>query len=167
MARQRWAIGRREAIATLVLATAPDVMQLAPLLGGIFTRDGVALIAAYATALPGLEPTLPPTVAFAVHHLHCALHSAVVAAAVTLAVWLTTRSIWIPLLGWWSHIVIDAFTHSRDFYPVPVFYPFSDWGFDGLAWNTPWFLVANYAAICVVAALVVVAPRPGPRSRAS
>src|SRR5262245_42636820 len=137
LARRRWAIGRREAIATVVLATAPDAVQFVPLLGAIFTRDGLALITAYATALPGFEPTLPPTVAFAGHHLHCALHSAVVAAAVTLAVWLATRSIWIPLFGWWSHIVIDVFTHSRDFYPVPVLYPFSDWGFNGLAWNTP------------------------------
>lgn len=61
-----------------------------------------------------------------------------------------------PLLGWWSHIVIDVFTHSADFYPSPVFYPLTYWGFDGLAWNTPWFMVVNYLAL---AALAVVAWR--------
>jgi LexA-binding, inner membrane-associated putative hydrolase len=90
---------------------------------------------------------LPPPLALLTHHLHCAMHSAPVAAAVTLLVWLVTRSLWIPLLGWWSHIVVDVFTHSAEFYPVPVFYPFTQWGFDGLAWNTPWFLVANHLAI--------------------
>jgi hypothetical protein len=159
LAQRRWAISRRDAIATVVLATAPDVVQLAPLLGGVFSPGGVALITAYSTALPGLEPTLPPTVALWVHHLHCALHSAVIAALVTLTVWLAARSLWIPLLGWWSHIVIDVFTHSRDFYPVPVFYPFTYWGFDGLAWNTPWFLLANYAAIGVVAMILIIGSR--------
>jgi hypothetical protein len=40
------------------------------------------------------------------------------------------RSLWIPLLGWWS-----------------VFYPITQRGFDGLAWNTPWFMVLNYVAL--------------------
>ena len=45
--------------------------------------------------------------------------------------------------------MIDVFTHSADFYAVPVLYPFSERGFDGLAWNTPWFLALNYAALAV------------------
>jgi hypothetical protein len=95
---------------------------------------------------------LPPLVALLSHHLHCVLHSAVVAALVTLACWACTRSLWLPLLGWWSHIVIDVFTHSKDFYPSPIFYPFTQWGFDGLAWNRPWFLIANHGAIVLVVA---------------
>jgi membrane-bound metal-dependent hydrolase YbcI (DUF457 family) len=51
------------------------------------------------------------------------------------------RTLWIPLLGWWSHIVIDVFTHSADYYAVPVLYPFTERGFDGIAWITPWFMV--------------------------
>jgi hypothetical protein len=77
-------------------------------------------------------------------------HSALVAAAATalLRAWL--RRLWLPLLGWWSHIVIDVFTHSADFYPSPVFYPITYWGFDGIAWNTPGFMALNYAALLVV-----------------
>ena len=56
----------------------------------------------------------------------------------------------IPLLGWWSHIVIDVFTHSADYYAVPVLYPFMDRGFDGIAWNTPWFMLVNYTALAAV-----------------
>jgi hypothetical protein len=55
--------------------------------------------------------------------------------------------LWAPLLGWWSHIVIDIFTHSADFYAAPVLYPITQRGFDGIAWNTPWFMVLNYVAL--------------------
>ena len=78
------------------------------------------------------------------------MHSAVVAGAVTLLLWTIRRSLWLPLLGWWSHIVIDVFTHSADYYPSPVLYPLTQRGFDGLAWNTPSFLVLNYLALCAV-----------------
>lgn len=81
------------------------------------------------------------------HHLHCITHSAIVAGVITLLVWAWLRGLWIPLLGWWSHIVIDVFTHSADYYPSPVLYPITRAGFDGVAWNAPWFMVLNYAAL--------------------
>jgi hypothetical protein len=165
LARRRWPIRRKDAIAAVAFATLPDLAQLVPLLGNALSRDGIELLAAYATAVPGSEPSLTPGVAVAVHHLHCALHSAVIAAAVTAIVWLAIRSLWIPLLGWWSHIVIDVFTHSRDYYPVPVFYPVSDWAFDGIAWNTPWFLLATYLALGLAAAAAVQLRRRPPANQ--
>jgi membrane-bound metal-dependent hydrolase YbcI (DUF457 family) len=75
------------------------------------------------------------------------LHSAVIAALVTALAWRRRGAFWWPLAGWWSHIVIDVFSHSADFYPSPVLYPFTQRGFDGLAWNTPGFMAANYAAL--------------------
>ena len=151
VARRRWAISDREATATVALAVLPDLAQLLPLLGHALAGggDGIRVLSAYATALPGHEPVLPPTVALWTHHLHCALHSAVVAGVVTALLWAMQRRLWIPLLGWWSHIVIDVFTHSASFYPVPVLYPFSQRGFDGVAWNAPWFMAANYVALVV------------------
>jgi hypothetical protein len=163
-AAQRWPIPRCTAVAIVVLAMAPDLAQLLPLIiAAVITDGGWATLAAYASALPGTEPALPPLVALLTHHLHCTLHSAVIAGAVTLACWAWTRSLWLPLLGWWSHIVIDVFTHSKDFYPAPIFYPFTQWGFDGLAWNTPWFLVANHTVIAL--AIVWLLWRHWPRRR--
>jgi hypothetical protein len=108
---------------------------------------------------------LAPGVALLTRHLHCTLHSAVIAAAVTALVWARTKILWLPLLGWWSHIVIDVFTHSADFYPSPVLYPFTQRGFDGLAWNTPAFMAANYLALAAAAACLWLMPpariRPG------
>jgi hypothetical protein len=151
-ARRRWPIDRRVAAATVAAAVLPDVVQLAPLLARAAITGDLAVLGAYASAIPGLEPALSPALTFWTHHLHCAMHSAPIAAAATLLSWLALRRLWIPLLGWWSHIVIDVFTHSAAFYPVPVLYPFTYRGFDGLAWNTPWFLAANYATLAVVAA---------------
>ena len=132
----------------MVLAALPDVFHLLPIAGWWVFGDGsLAVLRAYAIAVPGQEPFLPPIVNLWSHHLHCAAHSAIVAAAVTLLLWAMRRSLWIPLLGWWSHIVIDVFTHSADYYPSPVLYPITQRGFDGLAWNTPWFMVLNYVAL--------------------
>ena len=140
------------AAATVALAALPDAVQLLPILAWWALGDGSwAALQAYAVALPGQEPALPAMVQMLSHHLHCMLHSAVVAAGVTLLVWGLRRALWLPLLGWWSHIVIDVFTHSADYYAVPVLYPFSERGFDGIAWNQPWMLVLNYAAITVAA----------------
>ncbi len=154
-ASRYWAIDRKTAIATVLAAMVPDVIQLLPFVGRVlFDADGVKVLTAYVTALPGMEPALPPAVASLTHHLHCIMHSAVVAGVVTALYWIVMRSLWLPLLGWWSHIIIDVFTHSADFYPVPVFYPFTERGFDGLAWNTPWFVVANYLVIvCAIVCL--------------
>jgi hypothetical protein len=130
--RTRRPIPTRTVAATVALAVLPDIVQLAPLLWRAAISGDVAVLRAYATALPGLEPALSPSAAFWTHHLHCVMHSAPIAALVTLISCLVLRRLWIPMLGWWSHIVIDVFTHSTAFYPVPVFYPFSDWAFDGL-----------------------------------
>jgi hypothetical protein len=148
LAGRRWPITPRVAALTVALAALPDILHLAPLVGWWLLGNGTfATVRAYAIAVPGVEPGLPPLVMLLSHHLHCIMHSAIVAGAVTLALWMTPRTPWIPLAGWWSHIVIDVFTHSATFYPVPVLYPITQRGFDGLAWNTPWFLALNYLAL--------------------
>ena len=148
LAQRRWRLSRPTMAATVVMAGLPDVVHLLPsLLWATFGHGTFAALRDYAIALPGQEPVTPPLVELLTHHLHCILHSAVVAGAVTALLWALRRSLWIPLLGWWSHILIDVFTHSADFYPAPVLYPFTQWGFDGWAWNTPWFMVLNYCAL--------------------
>ena len=148
LARRRMPIAPRTVALTVGLATLPDLLHLLPIIGWWLMGDGsLAVVQAYAVALPGQEPHLPPLVNLWSHHMHCITHSAVVAGAVTLLLWALLRSLWIPLLGWWSHIVIDLFTHSADYYPVQVFYPLSDISFNGLAWNTPWFLQLNYVLL--------------------
>lgn len=52
------------------------------------------------------------------------------------------------------------FTHSADYYAVPVLYPFTERGFDGITWTTPWFMVANYLALAAVGAWLLASRRP-------
>lgn len=137
--------------AGLALAALPDLVHLLPLVAWWVLGQGTwAALVDHALAAPGQEPWLPPLVGLWSHHLHCLMHSAPVAALVSLVVLAAWRGAWPALLGWWSHIVIDVFTHSADFYAVPVLYPFTERGFDGIAWNTPWFMALNYLALVVV-----------------
>jgi hypothetical protein len=152
------AMRRRRPIAPVVAASAvamaalPDVLHLLPIAGWwLFVGGKFAMLLEYAAAVPGQEPNLPQWLQLWSHHLHCVMHSAPVAGLVGLVVWAAMRSMWIPLLGWWSHIVIDVFTHSADYYAVPVLYPFTYRGFDGIAWTTPWFMALNYVAIAATA----------------
>jgi hypothetical protein len=129
-------------------AVAPDLVHLLPVaIGALHSPNGFANLSGYALALPGAEPPMSDTVAWFAHHLHCAFHSAVVAAAVSMSLRLLLWRWWWPLLGWWSHIIIDVFTHSADFYPSPVLYPLTYRGFDGIAWNRPGFQTLNYGAL--------------------
>lgn len=153
MVHRRRPLCRSTAVATPVLAALPDVLHLVPLAGWWPLGDGsLAAVRSYAVAIPGQEPGLPPLVQLWSHHLHCVMHSAPVAALAALLVWAVRRPSWLPLLGWWPHIVIDVFTHSADYYAVPLLYPFTERGLDGLdgiAWVTPWFMVLNYPALAL------------------
>lgn len=151
LARRRWTIPARTATATVALAVAPDIPHLLPLVAWSALGGGnVASVTDYAIATPGQEPVMPPMIEWLSHNLHCAAHSAIVAGIVTLLFWLMTKSLWVPLLGWWSHIVIDVFTHSKVYYPSPVLWPITREGFDGVAWTTPWFMVLNYLALAAI-----------------
>ena len=156
LASRRWALSKRTVSLTITMAVIPDLLQMLPLLAwALFAQNGFTALIAYVRALPGFEPVFPPLVELWAHHLHCVMHSALVAGAVTLVLWGVLRSFWIPLLGWWLHIVIDVFTHSADFYPSPVLHPITQRGFDGLAWNTPWFMFVNYVALAAAGAWLV------------
>lgn len=147
-AARRVPLSRATVAWTVALAVLPDVVHALPVLAWVAFGSGRAdALWAYLMAQPGQLPALPPAVLALAQHLHCIGHSAVVAAAVTLAVRLLRGSIWIPLYGWWSHILIDVPTHSAQYFPSPVLYPFTMRGFDGIAWTEPWFLALNYLAL--------------------
>ncbi|WP_210732016.1 hypothetical protein [Hydrogenophaga sp. PAMC20947] len=144
------------AAATIALAALPDVFQMLPVLGWwIFSSGTFDAVNAFAIAVPGQEPSMPAMVTLISHHTHCMAHSALVAGAVTLVAWRVRAWLLLPLLGWWSHIIIDVFTHSADYYASPVLYPLTQRGFDGIAWNTPWFMMLNYSALAVVALIIL------------
>ncbi|MEY4731090.1 MAG: hypothetical protein RL681_36 [Candidatus Parcubacteria bacterium] len=86
--------------------------------------------------------------------IYSVTHSAIVFFAVFFAVWafrkfVLKRSyafIW-EMTPWLLHIAMDVFTHSSDFYPTPLLWPFSAWHFNGMPWSHPVILVPNYIAL--------------------
>lgn len=131
----------------------PDIFHAIPvsiwaLLG---TGSPWETVLAYALATPGTEPPMPAWVIETSQVVHCSLHSAILAGFVSFLIWPGGNiKLQYLLLGWWSHILIDTFTHSADYYPVRTFYPLSEWSFDGWAWNSPTFIATNYLLLGLV-----------------
>ena len=61
-----------------------------------------------------------------------------------------TRRIVFEMMGWLLHILIDIPTHSFRYYATRFLWPVSDYRIDGIAWWTPWFWAATYAALVLV-----------------
>lgn len=55
------------------------------------------------------------------------------------------------MLGWPLHVLMDIPTHSMEFYPTPIFWPLSNWKFDGVAWAQAWFMALNYGLLLAAA----------------
>jgi hypothetical protein len=168
LARRRRDITRKTVAATMALAALPDVIQMLPVLAWWGVGSGSwAAVQAFAIAMPGQEPVMPEWVSWWSHNIHCIAHSAVIAAGVTLVLWAWRRTLWLPLLGWWSHIVIDVFTHSADYYASPVLHPLTQRGFDGIAWITPWFMAVNYASLAGIGLWFLMSSSRGPVQQAA
>lgn len=63
---------------------------------------------------------------------------------------IVARRFVLPMLGWMLHILIDIPTHSYSYHATRFLWPLSAYGFDGIAWWTPWLWAATYAALAVV-----------------
>lgn len=85
-------------------------------------------------------------------------HSAVVWALCFGAVWLVARRPVLELLGWALHIAIDIFTHTGIF-AIKFLWPLSSVHFDGIRWETPWFLALTYVALAAVFLMLCVRAR--------
>ncbi len=71
-------------------------------------------------------------------------HSLVVAAAAGILIGIFARSCLLPYLAWPLHIFCDIPTHSADFFATPVFWPISEWHFDGWAFSEHPLLIMGY-----------------------
>ena len=122
----------------------PDVLAFGPpLAAGLWLR------------LTGTHGTGPPD-GHALPHVHIGLplypagHSLIVFLAVFGLVTILTRRIVYEMLGWLMHILIDIPTHSFSYYATRFLWPVSEYRIDGIAWGTPWFWAATYAALVLV-----------------
>ncbi|MDE2018860.1 MAG: hypothetical protein KGJ13_00765 [Patescibacteria group bacterium] len=95
--------------------------------------------------VPGSEYLVPPYLEF----LLPTLYSIPLFLLIFSVLWLIRGKPYWPVGGWGIHIVIDVFTHSG-FYPPQFLWPFSDYHFSGIAWDTPWFWFVTYTLLVIV-----------------
>jgi len=78
-------------------------------------------------------------------------HSLIIFLLISALVFLVSRRIVWEMGGWLIHVLMDIPTHSFPSYPTPIFWPVSNFKFNGYDWETPWFLILNFALVLTVA----------------
>ncbi len=74
-------------------------------------------------------------------------HSLIIFGLVYLIVTLIRKKQTYEMFGWLLHILIDIPTHTRAFYPTPIFWPTSSFKFSGINWANKWFMIINITAM--------------------
>ena len=146
--RRRGLASKGQVIGAAALGLMPDLVALVPVsVWAIGSESAMDAIRAYIFAQPGTEPVMAPWAHLLEHHIHCSAHSVLVLGLMTLVGFWRVRWLVVPLAGWWLHVALDVPTHSSEYYAVTIFYPFSGWSFDGIAWTHPWVLGGNYLGL--------------------
>ena len=94
--------------------------------------------------------TNPPKQVFPqiVFRLYNLTHSLIVWLFIFLILKLFNLNYWALIyMGWGSHIVLDIFTHSNNFFPTPILWPLSKFHFSGIRWSNKWFMLFNYSLL--------------------
>jgi len=83
-----------------------------------------------------------------VFKLYNITHSLVIWLAIFLILRILNLDWWvIAFYGWGFHILLDIFTHTSEFFPTPILWPFSRFHFSGINWSNKWFMLFNYAVL--------------------
>ena len=88
-------------------------------------------------------------------------HSLIVFVIVALLLFALFRKIPIYVWAWPLHIIIDIFTHTREYLSTPFLWPVSDYAFPGISWGTPWFMIPNLSLMVLLLILIYLKQRPG------
>ena len=77
-------------------------------------------------------------------------HSMIIAFIFIIIVYKINKQICFTMLAWPLHIFIDFFTHSIRYFPTPIFWPISDYRYDGIPWSNPIIWYANVFCIVLI-----------------
>ena len=92
----------------------------------------------------------PPLSSFPpyVFKLYNMTHSLVVWAGVFFALYFFNLKIAaLIFFGWGLNILLDVFTHTANFFPTPILWPFSKFHFSGINWSNRYFMLFNYSVL--------------------
>ena len=77
-------------------------------------------------------------------------HSFIIAMIFILIVYKINKDFCFPMLAWPFHILLDVFTHSVEYFPTPIFWPISNYRFDGIPWSNPYIMLINIICIFLI-----------------
>ena len=77
-------------------------------------------------------------------------HSLITAFVFIAIVYFVKRDISWPMLAWPLHIIVDLLTHSIEFFPTPIFWPLSNYRFDGIPWSNIYVFITNIIMIFLI-----------------
>ncbi len=105
---------------------------------------GVSFIRIMLRGTPPSFHDIPPHV-FVLYHC---THSLAIAGLLVLLLYAVARPLAIPALAWPLHIAMDSVSHGTGRWQTLLFYPFSDWHFDGLNWwETPGMMLVYWIVL--------------------
>lgn len=94
-----------------------------------------------------------------VFSLYNVSHSLILAVIAITLVSLYLKKFPVYMLAWPIAIIIDIFTHTREFLPTPFLWPLSTWTFPGISWGNGWFVLVNYTLITLALAYIIIKKR--------
>lgn len=138
-----YAASRRKFAAAFILGMAPDLLSF-----GLFHASHPEwIVQRFSGRTTGPPPlTMLPEFVF---HAYNWTHSLVIWGALFALIWLLRKSPPWPLLAWGLHILSDIPTHGPGYFPTPYLWPLPTPHVQGIAWSTPWFMMANYSALLI------------------
>jgi len=145
-----YAAGRGKFASAFILGMAPDLLSF-----GLFHASHPDWIVQRFSGRASGPPPLALLPEF-VFHAYNLTHSLVIWGAFFALIWLLRKSPPWPLLAWALHVLCDIPTHGLSYFPTPYLWPLPTPHVQGIAWSTPWFMMANYSAL-LIAYLVVFA----------
>ena len=77
-------------------------------------------------------------------------HSLITAFVFIAIVYFVKKDLTWPMLAWPTHIIVDLFTHSIEFFPTPIFWPLSNYRFDGIPWSNIYVFITNIIMIFLI-----------------
>ncbi len=133
--------GKKRYASAFVLGMAPDLLSFG--LFHVTHPQWLALRLAGKISGPPPISSLPEFL----FHAYNLTHSLVIWGAAFALLWMLQKHPPWLFLAWALHILCDIPTHNSGYFPTPYLWPFATPFVKGISWATPWFMVANYAAL--------------------
>lgn len=88
------------------------------------------------------------------HILYDFTHSLVIVLLVFLIIYLFRKKIYVWMLGWPLHILVDIPTHTKDFFSTPFLYPLTSFSINGVKWGNPYVFFTNWILLIILLLVV-------------